>query len=164
MTQIRPAAPEDASAICAIWNPIIRDTTITFTTREKTAGEIAEMIVHCKAANRQFLVAQEEAGRVTGFATVAPFRGGPGYARTLELSVHLVPEARGKGTGRALIAALEKDAAAQGIHSLISGISAENPDAIAFHERLGFREIGRLPEVGRKFDRWIDLVLLQKFL
>ncbi|NNK78222.1 MAG: N-acetyltransferase [Litoreibacter sp.] len=163
MTQIRSAQPEDASAIIAIWNAIIRDTAITFTTREKSPEEIVSLIAECKTENRPFVVA-ETAGQVTGFATLAPFRGGPGYARTLELSVHLAPDARGQGTGRALIRALEKNAAANGCHSLIAGISGENPDAVAFHERLGFREIARLPEVGRKFDRWIDLVLLQKFL
>ncbi|MCB1312051.1 MAG: N-acetyltransferase [Sedimentitalea sp.] len=157
---LRAARPEDAAAVCAIANPIIRDTLITFTTRERMAQDVARQIAERGAA---FLVA-ERGGAVAGFATYGPFRSGPGYAASREHTVQLVPEARGRGLGRALMARLEAVASGEGIHVLIAGISAANPAAIAFHAALGYAEVGRMPEVGRKQGRWLDLVLMQKIL
>lgn len=157
---LRPATAADAPAICAIINPIIRDTAITFTTIERTPQAVAAEIEDRLPA---FLVAEKD-GAVIGFASYGPFRGGPGYAHTREHSVHLSPQARGKGAGRALMAALETVGRQQGIHVLVAGISAANPAAIAFHTRLGFAETGRLPQVGTKFGQWHDLVLMQKVL
>jgi phosphinothricin acetyltransferase len=155
---IRPARDTDAEAIATIWNAIIRDTALTFTSVEKDPARLAAQI-----ADQPFLVAEAK-GEVRGFATYAPFRSGPGYARTMEHSIHVADGARGAGLGRALMAACEAHARAAGTHSLIAGISGENGGGIAFHAALGFREVGRLPQVGRKFERWHDLVLMQKFL
>lgn len=160
---IRPAAPRDIPAIMAIWNPIIESTSITFTTTLKTAESLAADLAAKAAANHPFLVV-EEGGEAKGFATYGTFRSGPGYARTMEHTIILGQEARGKGAGRQLIEALCTHARAQGIHSLIGGVSAENADGIAFHARVGFAEIARLPEVGYKFNRWMGLVLMQRML
>lgn len=157
---IRPATPADCAAIAAIWNPVIRDTAITFTTLEKTGAGLAATLAEKAAAGLPFLVAAEE--EVLGFATYGAFRSGPGYARTMEHTVVLGPAARGRGIGRALMAALEDHARARGVHSLIAGVSAENPAGRAFHAALGYAEIAVLPEVGFKFGRWMDLVLMQK--
>ncbi len=157
---IRAAAPEDAQAICAIWNPIIRDTTVTFTDTPKLAEDISTLI---KVRAGAFFVA-EQAGEVAGFATYSAFRSGPGYWRTKELSINLAPDVRGKGIGRALLEQLETYAVAQEVHSLIAGISGENPKAQAFHAKLGYQHVGLIPDVGYKFGRYIDLVLMQKIL
>jgi phosphinothricin acetyltransferase len=82
----------------------------------------------------------------------------------MEHSILLAPEARSKGLGRALMLALCDHARAAGAHQMIAGVSAENPDGVAFHARMGFSEIARVREAGRKFGRFIDLVLMQKFL
>lgn len=157
---VRPAHTADAPAICAIWNPLIEDTATTFTTELKTEQGIASDI---ESRGPAFLVVQEGSA-VQGFATYFPFRGGPGYARTKELTINLGPQARGRGMGRALFSALEAAAQSGGIHSLWAGVSGENPAGVSFHKALGFEEIARLPQVGFKFDRWMDLVLLQKRL
>lgn len=159
---IRRATPADASAIAALWNPYIRDTAVTFNAVEKTPDDVAAMIRDRDAAGHATLVAEEAA--ILGFASYAQFRGGVGYATCMEHSILLAPEARGKGVGRALIQALCDHARAAGAHQMIAGVSAENPDGVAFHARMGFSEIARLREAGRKFDRFIDLVLMQKFL
>jgi phosphinothricin acetyltransferase len=99
-----------------------------------------------------------------GFATYAQFRGGIGYATCMEHTVLLSPEARGRGLGSALVAAVCDHARAAGAHQMIAGVSAENPDGVAFHARMGFTEVARIRDAGRKFDRFIDLVLMQKFL
>lgn len=156
---IRPATPADAAEIARIWNRIIRDTVITFTTAEKDPGALKGAI----SGGAPFHVAQAD-DAVTGFVTAFQFRGGPGYAHTWEHSVHIDPAAQGRGLGRALMDAIETDLRARGAHSLFAGVSGENAQGIGFHARLGYREVARLPQVGWKFDRWHDLVLMQKFL
>lgn len=159
---IRPATAADCAAIAAIWNPIIRETPITFTTAEKTPEGLAAWIAGKAAADLPFLVATD--GGLLGFATYGPFRAGPGYARTMEHTVILGPAARGRGVGRALMAVVERHAAARGVHSMIAGVSGENAGGRAFHAAIGYAEIAVLPEVGWKFGRWMDLVLMQKRL
>lgn len=160
---IRPAKPADLARIMAFWNPMIRDTTVTFSSEEKTEAGLAEMIASRRAAGQEFLVA-EVSGKVLGLATYAQFRGGNGYAHAMEHTIILAPEAQGRGLGKALMEALECHARAAGCHVLVAGVSGENAAGIAFHAALGFVETGRMPEVGRKFGRWLDLVLMQKTL
>jgi len=158
--KLRAARGDDAGAIAALTNTIIRDTLITFTTVERTTDSI---VADVAARGARFLVA-EDAGAVTGFATYGPFRGGPGYAYCCELTIQLRPEARGQGVGRALLQALEDVARADGMHVMVAGISSANPEAIAFHQAVGFRQVGRMPEVGFKMGQWLDLILMQKVL
>ncbi|MBF9032401.1 GNAT family N-acetyltransferase [Rhodobacterales bacterium HKCCE3408] len=155
---IRPAVPEDAAGIAAIWNPIIRDTIVTFTTAEKTEDELRAAI-----ATQPFIVAASDDG-IEGFTTCFQFRKGPGYAHTMEHTILLTPAARGHGLGRALMDAICEAARGAGAHSLFAGVSGENSAGIAFHAAIGFSEAARLSQVGWKFGRWHDLVLMQKFL
>lgn len=159
---VRAAKPADAAAIADIWNCYIRDSAITFTTTEKTV-EGLQADIAARAPQGLFLVTCE-AGAVLGFATAFAFRGGPGYRHTLEHTVQLAPEACGRGAGRAMMTRLEEAARAAGAHVLVAGVSGENAQAIAFHHAVGFARVGEMPEVGRKFGRWMDLVLLQKIL
>lgn len=156
---IRPARPDDAPAIATIWNTLIRETTHTFTTDEKDPAGIAAQI----AAGTPWWVA-EVAGAVAGHATYSQFRGGPGYARAMEHSVHLAPSGWGKGLGRGLMTALEAHAHAAGAHVMVAGISGENAAGQAFHAAIGYSECGRVREAGYKWGRWLDLVLMQKIL
>ncbi|GAA0294394.1 GNAT family N-acetyltransferase [Rhodovulum strictum] len=155
--------PGDAAALAAIWNPIIRDTPIIFHSARKTPEGVAEMIVTRTAAGHGFFVAAEGAA-ILGLATYAQFRPGDGYARAMEHTILLAPAARGRGLGRALMAALETHAAGAGAHAMIAAVSAANPAGIGFHAALGYAEVGRLPQVGFKAGRWLDLVLMQKIL
>lgn len=157
---VRPALARDSVAIAEITNGIIRDTLVTFTTAERSPAGIAQDI---SGRGPAFQVAEVQ-GRVVGFATYGEFRSGPGYAHSREHSIQLAPQARGQGAGRALMTALEKAARFDDVHVLIAGISAENPGAIAFHTALGFTQVGLMPEVGCKWGRWLDLVLMQKIL
>ena len=160
---IRDATEADIPGILAIWNPVIRDTAITFTDLEKTPQAIAASLAEKRAAGHAFLIL-EAGGDIGGLATFGPFRSGPGYRHTFEHTILLAPGARGCGQGRALMGALCDRARAAGGHSIFAGVSAENPAGLAFHARLGFVETARLPQVGRKFGRWMDLVLMQKML
>ncbi len=160
---LRPAAAADAGPIAALWNPVIRETAATFTTLEKTPEGLAAEIAARLADGKAFLLAEAQ-GTLLGFATYFQFRAGPGYAHTMEHTIILAPAARGRGVGRALMSGLEDHAQRAGVHALWAGVSAENPAGIAFHSAIGFTTIARLPEVGYKFGRWMDLVLMQKIL
>lgn len=146
--------------ICAIINPIIRDTLVTFAQDERSAESVAEDVARRGPA---FLVAERDS-RLVGFATYAPFRPGAGYVRTCEHTAYLAPEARGQGVGRHLMQHLEAVALSQSVHVMVAAISGANPAAVAFHGRLGFVQVGRMPEVGLKQGRWLDLILMQKVL
>jgi phosphinothricin acetyltransferase len=160
---IRRALPSDASDIARIWNHYIRGTAITFNPDEKTADQVAALLADRRAAGHGTFVAVD-GGRLLGFATYGQFRGGAGYARTMEHTILLDPQSCGIGAGRALLAAVEDHARRAGAVDLYAGVSGENPAGRAFHERMGFALIAVLPEVGFKFGRAIDLHLLRKRL
>ncbi len=159
---LRPAEEADIAPLVALWNQIIRDTTITFTTIEKTPESLRALIGERRAAGREFFVAR--LGDAVGFASYDQFRGGPGYAHAMEHTILLSPGLRGQGAGRALMDLLEDHARARGAHTLFAGVSGENQPGIAFHSRIGFDTAFRYPEAGRKFGRWLDLVLMMKRL
>ena len=154
---IRAAETADAQQIAGIWNDAIRETTVTFNPIEKTSEEVAALI-----AKDSFV--WEENGQVLGFARYFAFRGGEGYRFTSEHTVMVHPDQQGRGGGRELMQTVLSHAKAAGKRSMIAGCSAENPDAVRFHAKLGFREVATLREVGFKFGRWIDLVLMQQTL
>jgi len=168
---IRPATRADAAGIGAIWNPVIRDTTITFNPDEKPQEEIAALVagpdpcfVWDESGGGGGDGGADGGGRILGFARHFQFRGGAGYRHTREHTVLLHPDGQGRGIGRALMGAVIEDARAAGHRSLFAGVSAENPAGVAFHAALGFATVAVLPGVGFKFGRWIDLVLMQKRL
>ena len=122
---IRSVTDADLPAIMAFWNPLIRDTAVTFSSEEKTVPSLQRMIAERQAAGRAFLVA-EAAGRPVGLATYDRFRASNGYAHTMEHTIILSPDAQGRGLGRALMAAIEDHARRAGAHSMIAAVSAEN--------------------------------------
>ncbi|MDZ4086565.1 MAG: N-acetyltransferase family protein [Tabrizicola sp.] len=160
---IRPAEPGDAKALAALLNHWIETTAVTFNPTPKTETDIRVMIAAKAAAGHAFLVAVQD-GALVGQASYGQFRGGEGYRTCMEHSISLAPHANGRGIGRALMAAIEDHARTQGAHQMIAAVSGENPDGQAFHTRLGYRPIATIPEAGHKFGRFMDLVLMQKFL
>ena len=122
------------------------------------------MIAMKAEAGHGFFVATDTGGAVIGQASYGQFRGGQGYRTCMEHSINLAPGHLGQGTGRALMAAIEDHARAIGAHQMIAGVSGENAQGRAFHDRMGYRVIAVVPEAGFKFGRFMDLVLMQKFL
>lgn len=162
-TSLRPALASDSAGICALWNPIIRDTFVTFNSIEKSEADVAAMIAQKQADGHGFWVAVNAQG-VVGFATYGQFRGGVGYAHAMEHTIALHASIYGRGVGRGLIKTLEDHARSQGVHCMIAGVSAVNQAGVAFHAALGYATIATVPEVGRKAGRWLDLILMQKLL
>lgn len=157
---IRSARAEDAATIANLWSQMIRDTLSTFTTIEKSKGDVAQMLIDRPGTT--FLA--EDGGQIAGFVTFGPFRSGPGYAHTVEHSIVLDGRFHGKGIGKNLLEQAQAAARALDHHVMIAAISSANPGAVAFHAKLGFAQTGHLPQVGRKAGQWLDLILMQKTL
>ncbi|RMD48350.1 MAG: N-acetyltransferase family protein [Alphaproteobacteria bacterium] len=162
--ELREATPDDAAAIAAVWNPVIEGSLATFNDRPWSEAELAALIAARRAEGLPWLLAFMPEIGLAGFVTAFQLRGGRGYRHTYEHTIILAPEARGHGVGRALMDELEARLRARGGHSLWACVSAANPAGIGFHASIGFHEVARLPEVGRKAGRWLDLVLMMKRL
>ena len=162
---LRSATPADAEAIKSIMDPVIETSTSSFSSLSRSTAEWATFIEDRIAANRAFYVVEGEGHSVLGYASYEQFSpGNNGYRYTMEHSVYLTEGAQGKGLGRMLMIALIEHARSSGHHSMVAKIDASNNGSIAFHESLGFEVRGRLQEAGFKFDRWLDVVFMQKLL
>lgn len=162
---VRPATLDDLAAIVEIYNASILTTT-TWADRPQTLPEREAWFAERQRAGDQVVVAEEDR-TVLGFAAYGEFRDTtlwPGYRFTVENTVHVRDGHQGRGIGRALMTEVLTLARSSGKHAMIAAVDSENPGSIAFHVALGFHEVGRLPEIGRKFDRWLTLVLLQRTL
>jgi len=160
---IRPATAADLPAITAIFNDVIATSAAIYADDPLTLEDRAAWFAARQALRYPVLVADEGDG-VLGLASFGDFRPWPGFRHSVEHSVHIRADARGKGLGSALVAALFEPARALGKHVMIAGVDAANEGSIRMHERLGFVRGAVLREVGRKFDRWLDLEFMQKFL
>jgi L-amino acid N-acyltransferase len=161
--QIRDAAEADLPGLLAIYNDVIATSTAVYSYTPMTLADRTQWWQARVGQGYPVLVAVDQSG-VLGFSTFGDFRSWPGYRFTVEHSVHVRADYRGQGVGRELVKALFPRAAALGKHVMIAGVDAANEASIRFHERLGFEQVGHLREVGHKFDRWLDLVFLQRWI
>jgi phosphinothricin acetyltransferase len=106
----------------------------------------------------------EEEGRLVGFSSYGPFRAWAAYQFTIENSVYVAADQRGKGVGKLLLAPLIGSAAQKGMHAMVAGIDASNDASLRLHFSFGFKEVAHFREVGYKFDRWLDLKFLELIL
>jgi phosphinothricin acetyltransferase len=159
--QIHDATEADLPGIVAIYNEVIATSTAIYSYEPVTLADRGEWWRARVALGYPVLVAAE-ATSVLGVASFGDFRAWPGYRFTVEHSVHVRADCRGRGVGTQLLQALLPRAAACNKHVMIAGVDAANAASIRFHERLGFTQVGHLREVGYKFDRWLDLVFLQR--
>ncbi|TMB97031.1 MAG: N-acetyltransferase family protein [Chloroflexi bacterium] len=159
---IRLAIPSDLQAILDIYNEAVLNSTATFDTEPRTMEVQKEWA-------RQFdgpfvLLVAQRAGQVVGWGCLHPFGGKPGYRFTAEDSVYVRSDQRGSGTGRLLLAALVESGRENGLRTIIARIAGDNPASVRLHEAAGFQHVGREREVGQKFNRWLDVVVMQMML
>jgi L-amino acid N-acyltransferase YncA len=159
---LRPAEPADNPAIAAIYNDAVRTTIATFDTEDRSPEAQRRWLDHHDA--RHPVLVAEVGGRVVGWASLSPWSDRKAYDGTAEISFYLVADHRGHGIGRQLLTALVERALEGKMHSLLSRIAQPTPVSVHLHESLGFQRIGVMHEVGRKFDRWIDVHLFERLL
>jgi len=153
----------DADAVRAIYNVEVLESTVTFDLVPRSLTEQLEWIEE-HSGGHPAIVAVDAGSEVVGFASITPYRPRPAYAPTVEDSVYVRRDRRGEGIGRLLLADLVSLARDHGFHSLIARIVGGHDASIALHRACGFEEIGAEREVGRKFNRWLDVVLMQRML
>jgi len=161
--QTRLVERRDADALRAIYNVEVLESTVTFDLVPRSRAEqVAWIDEH--SGGHPAIVAVDAAGEVGGFASLSAYRPRPAYATTVEDSVYVHRDLRGRGLGRLLLGELVDLARDHGFHSVIGRIVGDHDASIALHTACGFEQVGREQEVGRKFNRWLDVVLMQRML
>lgn len=163
MPVIRDAGADDLPAILEIHNDAILNSLAIWQTQAVDLDNRRAWFEERRARGFSVL-AVEENGTLAGYASYGPFRFGSGYDGTVENSVYIARERRGRGLARPLLEALIERARADGRHVMVAGIGLPNEASVALHLGLGFTEVGTLREIGRKEDRWLDLLFLQRIL
>jgi phosphinothricin acetyltransferase len=161
---IRPATPADARAIAAIYAPAVLHGTASFELEPPDEAEMARRIAAVLAGNMPYLVAVD-AGGVLGYAYASAFRPRPAYRFACENSIYVLPDAQGKGVGRALLAELLGRCTSLGLRQMMAVIGdSQNFGSINLHRRAGFTFSGTMHAVGFKHGRWLDVVTMQRAL
>jgi phosphinothricin acetyltransferase len=160
--ELRLARPEDAEATRTIYNAEVTGSTVTFDLVPRSLEEQREWIEARSGA--MAVVVAEVGGEIVGFASLSPYRSRPAYATTVEDSVYVRGDQRGTGVGRLLLAELVEGAGTRGFHTMMARIVGGHDASIGLHRSLGFATVGVEREVGRKFGRWLDVVLMQRML
>lgn len=164
MPIIRPSTDADVAQIAAIYAHHVLHGTGTFEIEPPSAEDMAARRADVLSKGLPYLVA-EDAGRVAGFAYCNWFKPRPAYRFSAEDSIYLAPDAHGRGLGRALLAELATRAEATGVRKLIAVIGdSNNAGSIGVHRSVGFTPVGVLKSCGWKFERWLDVVLMEKAL
>jgi L-amino acid N-acyltransferase len=162
--RIRDAEPADLPRILEITNDAILNTTAIWSLAPASLASRQAWFAERQRQGYPVLVAEDSAGRVLGFASFGDFRPWEGYRHTVEHSIYVEAAARRQGLGRALLTALIARTEQTDKHVMIGGIEAQNSASLRLHQQLGFEQVGQLRQVGRKFDRWLDLVFVQRFV
>ncbi|MGN8116915.1 N-acetyltransferase family protein [Labrys sp. 22185] len=160
---IRPATPDDLPDILAIYNDAVLNSTAIWNWNAVDLANRKAWFDLRRSQSYPILVADVE-GTAIGYASYGDWRPFDGYCHTVEHSIYVAGTARRQGAGAALLDALIGAARDAGKHVMLGGIEAGNEPSLALHRRYGFTETARMPEVGQKFGRWLDLVFMQKTL
>lgn len=160
---IRTATPDDAEAIRTIYNREVLGSTVTFDLVPRSLEQQRAWLQERGGAHVA-VVAVDDAGAVVGFGSLSPYRDRPAYSTTVEDSVYVHREHHGEGIGRSILGELVDRARLHGFHAVMARIVGGHHASIALHRSLGFEVVGTEREVGRKFNQWLDVVLMQVLL
>lgn len=161
-TNLRPAVVDDAEAIRAIYNQEVELSAATMDLRPRSLAEQQAWILDRDGAFGAIVA--EVGGEVAGFGSLSPYRDRPAYSATVEDSVYVSAAARGLGLGRVLLRGLIDIATRRGFHTILAHIASDQEASIALHEACGFAKVGVQRQVGRKFNRWVDVVIMQHMI
>jgi L-amino acid N-acyltransferase len=160
---VRVAELGDAEAIRSIYNPEVLESTVTFDLVPRSLQE-QQAWLQARSGAHAVLVAEDGQGEVVGFASLSPYKDRPAYSTTVEDSVYVRRDQQGRGVGRVLLSELLAVANRHGFHAVIGRIVGGHEASIRLHAALGFDVVGTEREVGRKFGRWLDVVVMQRLL
>ena len=161
--KVRLATMADAEDIRAIYNTEVTGSTVTFDmVARRPEEQVAWLDAHGGA--HPAVVAVDDDGQVVGFGSLSPYRDRPAYRTTVEDSVYVHGDSRGKGTGRLLLEELVHLANLHGFHAVMARIVGGHEASIAMHRACGFTLVGVEKEVGRKFGRWLDVALMERLI
>jgi len=155
--------PRDAEATRAIYNVEVQESTVTFDITPRSLADQQVWIAE-HSGGHPAIVAVDDDATLLGFASLSPFKPRAAYAPTVEDSVYVHRDARGRGVGELLLREIIRLGTDHGFHSAVARIVGGHEASIALHRKCGFEEIGCEREVGRKFGRWLDVVLMQRML
>jgi phosphinothricin acetyltransferase len=159
---VRLARANDAEAIRSIYNLEVTESTVTFDLVPRTLAEQEAWLVEHEGVHPAVVAVL--GGEVVGFGSLAPYRSRPAYATTVEDSVYVRRDRRGTGCGRAIVGELTQLGTDHGFHAVMARIVGGHEASIGLHAACGFELVGIEREVGRKFGRWLDVVLMQRLL
>ena len=159
---VRDASLGDLEAINAIYNHYVPISTTTYDYAPMGMDERRAWFTG-RSAMHPATVA-ERGREIVGFGSLHAFRARIGYRWAVENSVYVHPDHQRTGVGSAILADLVDRARRHGVHTIVAGIDAEQAASVALHAKFGFVEVGRFPEVGRKFERWLDVIFMQLML
>ena len=157
-SNIRPVVEADAVAICAIYNPYVQNTVITFEQKQIPKKEMAKRIEEY-TAQFPWLVAEAD-GNVVAYAYATRWRARAAYDQTLESTIYVDKDYTGRGIAKPLYLELLRQLKAHKVHkvhAVVGCIALPNDASIALHEKCGFVKVAHFPQVGRKFERWVDV-------
>ena len=161
---IHDAGEADLPGILAIYNDAVLNTTAIWNETLVDLANRRAWLAERSAAGFPVLVARGAGGEVLGYASYGTWRNIEGFRHSVEHSVYVHADQRGQGLGPALLQALIERARAAGLHVMVAAIESQNAASIRLHQRLGFVTTGQMPQVGRKFERWLDLTFMQLIL
>lgn len=161
-SSLRPVFERDASAICAIYNPYVLETVISFEQSPVTIAEMAQRI-RDTTAQYPWLVAEAN-GKVVAYAYASRWRTRAAYDYALESTVYVDKAYTGRGIAKPLYLELLRELKARGIRAVVGCIALPNDASVALHEKCGFVKVAHFPQVGRKFERWVDVGFWQATL
>jgi L-amino acid N-acyltransferase YncA len=160
--EVRLAQLTDAAAIRDIYNLEVTSSTVTFDLVPRTLEEQQEWIAARSGAHAAVVAVDD--GEVVGFGSLSPYRDRPAYSTTVEDSIYVRRDRQGQGIGKLLLAELVRLATLHGFHAVMGRIVGGHDASIAVHQALGFEIVGTEREIGRKFGRWLDVVVMQRLL
>ena len=159
---LRPTEPRDLAAITAIYEAAVRFGTASFELEPPDEREMVRRYETLRAGSYPYMVAEHD-GAIAGYAYAGPYRARPAYHWSVEDSIYIAPHSHRRGIGRALLERLIDEAEAGGFRQMIAVIGdSANAGSIELHRGAGFRMVGTFDNVGFKFGRWLDSVLMQR--
>lgn len=161
---IRPANTDDLTAINAIYNEAVLNTSATADYEPTTIEDRQDWYQKRVSMNFPIFAAETVDGKLVGWSCLNPYHSRPGYRFSAENSIYVAADFRGKGIGRLLLPPLIAAAKVLGLHTIIASIDAENGASIYLHEQYGFEIVGKLKHPYFKFGRWLDVVYMQIML